>query len=263
MLKEMTGFLFNEIVFGPVKSRRLGVSLGINLLPTHYKYCTYNCIYCECGWNQKPSVEDIRLPGRREVYDALEARLADLKVAGPVPDAITFAGNGEPTIHPEFDSIIEDTRQLRDKWFPDSAIGVLSNASMLHRPKVLEALQNVDMNILKLDAGTDAMFRLINQPPAHLSLDKLLDQFKLLDGNLIIQSIFFRGKYNGQSIDNTTPVELNAWVDNLLAVKPQYVMVYTIDRETPARELEKVSFDELLAIGRRAEEAGIPAKVYG
>lgn len=259
----MTGFLFNDIVFGPVKSRRLGVSLGVNLLPTQYKYCSFNCIYCECGWNKRPGIQDVKLPSRAEVSLALEARLKELKDTGPAPDAITFAGNGEPTIHPEFNAIISDTIRLRDAWAPDSVIGVLSNASMLHRPEVLEALQRIEMNILKLDAGTEETFRLINQPPKRLSLEVLIEQLKALNGNLIIQSIFLRGTYEGKKVDNTLPDELKAWIECLKQIKPQYVMVYSIDRATPAIGLEKVSFDDLLAIGRLAEEAGIPAKVYG
>lgn len=255
--------LFNEIVFGPVKSRRLGVSLGINLLPSTYKFCSFDCIYCECGWGRKGPHDGNSLPRREEVAEALEKRLKELLVSGPVPDAITFAGNGEPTIHPDFAQIIEDTVALRNRYMPDTAIGVLSNASMLHKPEVMKALQSIELNMLKLDAGTEETFRRINQPPSRLTLDILLDQMKTLEGNLIIQSIFLKGEFEGKRVDNTTEAEVEAWVRCLKEVNPQYAMVYSIDRSTPVDTLEKVSFDELLGIAARAEAQGVKVKVYG
>ena len=189
--------------------------------------------------------------------------MKELHQQGPVPDAITFAGNGEPTIHPDFPAILEDTRQLRDTWFPDTPIGVLSNASMLHRKDVMEALRKSELNMLKLDAGTEETFRLINRPPGRLSLGQLIDQMKSFNGGLIIQSMFLRGTADGVRVDNTTDEEVEAWARCLEAIKPQYVMIYSIDRDTPLEKLEKVPFDDLLAIGARAEMAGIPAKVYG
>lgn len=255
--------LFNEIVFGPIKSRRLGISLGINLLPSDYKFCSFDCIYCECGWGMKKEGEGSPLPSRAEVYKALELRLQELKKEMLVPDAITFAGNGEPTLHPEFPGIIDDVISLRDAYIPDTKIGVLSNASMLHKPEILEALQKIELNMLKLDAGTDETFRAINKPPSRLTLDILLNQFKELKGNLIIQSIFFRGVHEGKKVDNTSDAEVEAWIRCLKEVNPQYAMVYTIDRDTPEEDLEKLSFDELLSIGRRAEAQGIPTQVYG
>lgn len=255
--------LFDEIVFGPVKSRRLGVSLGINLLPVENKFCSFDCIYCECGWGKDNAEDGKSLPEREDVSRALEKRLQKIKKEGPAPDAITFAGNGEPTLHPDFPQIIDDTIALRDLYFPETKIGVLSNASMLHKPEVMEALQKVELNMLKLDAGTEETFRAINKPPSRLSLDILLDQFKMLKGNLIIQSIFLRGTYNGKEINNTTDAEVEAWIRCMKEVNPRYAMVYSIDRETPVDTLDKVSFDELLSIGRRAEAQGIPTQVYG
>ncbi len=255
--------LFNEIVFGPIKSRRLGISLGINLLPKDYKFCSFNCIYCECGWAGSKRKDGTPLPSREEVSNQLEARLKELKKTGPVPDAITFAGNGEPTLHPDFAAIIGDTLVLRDRYVPDTRIGVLSNASMLHKADILDALQKVDLNMLKLDAGTEESFRKINQPPSRLTLDILLDQLKLLKGNLIIQSIFLRGHYGKEYVDNTNDSEVEAWIRCVKEVNPKYAMIYAIDRDTPEEGLEKISFDELLSIGQRAEYQGIPTKVYG
>lgn len=255
--------LFNEIVFGPIKSRRLGISLGVNLLPKDYKFCSFDCIYCECGWAGSKREKGTPLPTREEVSTQLEQRLKALKETGPVPDAITFAGNGEPTLHPDFAAIINDTIALRDRYFPDTKIGVLSNASMLHKPEILAALQKIDLNMLKLDAGTEESFRKINHPPSRLTLDILLDQLKQLEGNLIIQSIFLRGNVKKDYVDNTNDAEVEAWIRCVKEVNPQYAMIYAIDRDTPEEGLEKISFDELLSIGRRAEAQGIPTKVYG
>lgn len=255
--------LFNEIVFGPIKSRRLGISLGINLLPPDYKFCSFDCIYCECGWKMEQDAKKSPLPGREDVKLALEEKLKYLVANGPIPDAITFAGNGEPTLHPDFPAIIADTIALRNQYFPDTEIGVLSNASMLHKPEIMDALQKIELNMLKLDAGTEETFRKINIPPSRLSLDILLEQMKELQGNLIIQSIFLRGEHNGKAVNNTTEAEVEAWIRCVKEVNPKYAMIYSIDRDTPVETLEKISFDELLSIAHRAEEQGIPTKVYG
>ncbi|HRY98279.1 MAG TPA: radical SAM protein [Bacteroidales bacterium] len=255
--------LFHEMVFGPVKSRRLGVSLGINLLPSSYKYCSFDCIYCECGWGRRSHKDNEALPSREAVIAALESRLAELSASRHFPDAITFAGNGEPTIHPGFARIIEDTRRLRDQYMPETAIGVLSNASMLHKPEVMDALRSIELNMLKLDAGTEETFRRINQPPSRLTLEILLDQMKQMEGNLIIQSIFLRGEYQEKRIDNTSDAEVEAWIRCVKEVNPQYAMIYSIDRSTPVDTLEKVGFDELLGIAARAEAQGVRVKVYG
>ena len=166
----MSGFLFNEIIFGPVKSRRLGVSLGINLLPIDYKYCTFNCVYCECGWNEEHKTNHSPLPKREEIALLLTQKLEQLQNDGVVPDNITFAGNGEPTIHPDFAEIVNDTILLRDKFFPKASTTVLSNASLVHKPKIFNALLKVDNNILKLDAGSEVQFQRINLSNAKTSL---------------------------------------------------------------------------------------------
>ncbi len=259
----MAGFLFHETVFGPVMSRRLGVSLGVNLLPVDYKYCTFNCIYCECGWTHKKPENNTGLPGRGTVRKLLEKKLSVLQKEGKIPDAITFAGNGEPTIHPEFPEIIDDTIRLRDKYFPEVNITVLSNASTLHHEKVFKALMQIDNNIQKLDAGTENTFQRINRPSGKLSLDRLTEMLCSFNGKLIIQSLFLRSTNNGSVIDNSSEEEVTAWILRLKKIKPEYVMIYPIDRPTPEQNIEKISFEELNRIAARVNEAGIRTKVFG
>ena len=259
----MGGFLFHETVFGPVMSRRLGVSLGINLLPVDYKYCTFNCIYGECGWTHEKPENSEGLPSREMVRELLEKKLISIQEEGKAPDAITFAGNGEPTIHPGFAEIIDDTIMLRDSYFPEAKITVLSNASMLHREKVFDALLKVDNNIQKLDVGTEDSFQLINQPAGKLTLEKVVDQLCRFEGKLIIQTLFLKAKYDNLNIDNTRSGEVKAWLELLKKVKPEYVMVYPVDRATPEQNIEKVSFDELNIIAEMVKNIGIRTKVFG
>ena len=256
----MSTILFNEIVFGPIRSRRLGVSLGINLLPVDGKLCSFDCIYCECGYNAdgKPSSG---IPTRREVKEALENKL---QIMQEKPDVITFAGNGEPTIHPEFASIVDDVIELRDKYFPNAKISVLSNSSMIHQEDVFQALSKVDNNILKLDSAIDDKVRLIDQPNSpDFNVCDLVGQMKRFEGKLIIQSMFLRGMYDGQSVDNTGEEEVSAWIKVLKEVCPRQVMIYTIDRETPAGDLEKVSLDDLNKIADKVRKAGFEVSVAG
>lgn len=259
----MSGFLFHETVFGPVMSRRLGVSLGINLLPVDYKYCTFNCIYCECGWTHRKPENSSGLPERNEVRSLLEEKLKTMKAEGQAPDAITFAGNGEPSIHPEFPEIIRDTIQLRNQYFMDAKITVLSNASMLHKEKVFHALMSVDNNIHKLDAGSEHLFQLINQVQGKLSLNKIVDQLIKFNGKVIVQTLFLRGTHRGIFIDNTIDAEVNAWIKLLERIHPEYVMIYPVDRATPEQNIEKVSFEELSAIAEKVQIKGIKTKVFG
>jgi wyosine [tRNA(Phe)-imidazoG37] synthetase (radical SAM superfamily) len=258
----MTGFLFDELIFGPVYSRRLGVSLGINLLPVNNKYCNFNCVYCECGWTEKDNGIKIVLPKRTNFKTQLENKLKELQGTVNEPDAITFAGNGEPTIHPDFAGIIDDTIEVRDLFAPKAAISILSNASMLHKPKITEALKKVDKNIQKLDSGIESTFHIINQASSGLTLEKIIESLISFDGKLIIQTLFVRGEYNGKIIDNTTDIEIEAWLKVLVKIKPEYVMIYGIDRGTPAKGLEKVPENELNAIAERVEKLSINTKVY-
>ena len=260
----MATFLFDKIIFGPVKSRRLGVSLGINLLPGTKKVCNFNCIYCECGWTPSSSKEGGYLPRREEVSEALDSRLQEMKVRGQRPDVITFAGNGEPTLHPDFSGIIDDCIRLRNKHYPGIKIAVLSNSTTINNPSVKDALQKVDMNILKLDSAFDLTVRLHNQPRVNIKVDELIENLKKFKGQIIIQTLFLRGKYNGRHIDNTTPEEIDAWLEALIKIRPSEVMIYTISRDTPGEDqLRKVPLKELKEIASRVEMLGIQTRVSG
>lgn len=255
----MATFLFDSIVFGPIRSRRLGASLGINLLPINSKVCSFDCIYCECGWTD--SVDKGKLPTRVDVKNYLELKLEELQRNGAPLDVITYAGNGEPTLHPEFSEIIDDSIALRDKYFPQARIAVLSNSTMLNKPKVFEALKRVDQNILKLDSAFDSTVHLLNQPRVKFSTKELTENLKSFDGNLIIQTLFLRGIFNGKAIDNTTKTEVNGWLELIKVIKPKEVMIYTIARDTPATGLEKVSLNDLKKIAAKVEALGIPVQV--
>jgi len=258
----MAGFLFHDIIFGPVRSRRLGLSLGINLLPLHSKFCSFNCIYCECGWTPVTPAAPTELPSREEVAEFLRRRLQELAAEDYLPDAITYAGNGEPTIHPDFAGIVDDTLALRDELAPGARVTVLSNASRIYMPAVFSALNKLDNNILKLDAGTEPMFRMINHPAPDMHLARLVDDLVRFDGRLMIQSLFLRGRYRNGWVDNTTPEELEPWIGHLKRIRPQAVMIYPIARETPLPGLEKISIPELEKIAARVREAGLSVQVY-
>lgn len=258
----MSGSLFDEIIFGPVKSRRFGISLGINLLPLTSKLCSFDCIYCECGLTGHEKGSKPGLYILDQILTALESRLQGLKSNNVIPDAITFAGNGEPTMHPDFESIIDGVVVLRDKYFPDARITVLSNATLLNRAKVKDSLLKADNNVLKLDAGTNETFQAINRPVNHISLEEVVDRLIEFDGNLIIQTLFLRGMIEGKAVDNTLPEEVAEWLKLLVRIKPKNVMLYPIDRLTPYATLEKVSHDELQAIADQVIALGIPAQVF-
>ncbi len=254
--------LFDEIIFGPVRSRRLGVSLGVNLLPTDAKICSFDCIYCECGFNT--TIKETPLPKREEVYEALEKKLQEMVAAGEGPDNITFAGNGEPTMHPRFGLIIDDTIALRDKYCPKAKVSVLSNSAHMHRPTVFEALQKVDHNILKFDSAFDETVQRLDRPAGkYFNVAWQMEQFKKFEGNLTIQTMFLRGILADGVIDNTTEKEVSAWLEALKKIAPKQVMIYTIDRETPTKGLEKISVEELERIAERVRAEGFDVMVSG
>jgi wyosine [tRNA(Phe)-imidazoG37] synthetase (radical SAM superfamily) len=260
----MATFLFDEIIFGPVRSRRLGISLGINLMPTKRKICNFNCIYCECGWTRDIETAVSRLPGRKEVYDALESKLSELNKKSIIPDVITYAGNGEPTLHPDFPGIIYDSIILRDKYFKKTRIAVLSNATTISNPLIKNALLKVDQNILKLDSAFDSTIKIHNQPRVNVNVEELIDNLIGFDGKLIIQTLFLRGIYNGKVIDNTTRVEIREWLKAIERIKPSEVMIYTISRDTPeGARLNKVPLIELKEIAALVESIGIRTQVSG
>jgi wyosine [tRNA(Phe)-imidazoG37] synthetase (radical SAM superfamily) len=260
----MATFLFDEIIFGPVKSRRLGVSLGINLLPTKRKICNFNCIYCECGLTRNIEKELSHLPNREEVYKALESKLAELKNKKQAPDVITYAGNGEPTLHPDFPGIIDDSIILRDKYFPEAEIAVLSNATTITQPLIKDALLKADKNILKLDSAFDETIKLHNQPRVNINAKELIENLASFGGKLIIQTLFLQGEYKGKLIDNTTSEEIEAWLKAIKKINPSEVMIYTISRDTPyGDKLKKVPVTRLREIATKVEELGIRTQVSG
>lgn len=258
----MSGFLFNEIVFGPVKSRRFGVSLGINLLPETMKYCSFNCIYCECGLTGDDQEKRVKLLPADELENAIRQRFEALKKDGLKPDNITFAGNGEPTMHPAFPAIIDLTVELRNQYFPGTQITVLSNSTRLHIPEVRDALLKIDNNVLKLDAGSELMYKRINRPSTPVTLAAIVEQLAGFKGNLIVQSLFLKGTVNGEPVDNTTPEEIRLWTAHILKIKPSLVMLYSFSRETPEKDLQRISKETLQEIAGHLEGSGIPCEVF-
>ena len=252
--------LYDNIIFGPIRSRRLGLSLGVNLLPIESKLCSFDCIYCECGWNDEHPGKR-RFNAREDVRAMLDETLQKMVAQGTPPDVITFAGNGEPTLHPDFESIIEDTIALRDKHCPGAKVSVLSNATQIHREDVRRALMRVDNNILKLDSAFDSTVQLVNKPQGSYTVARTVELLKMFEGNLIIQTMFLRGEYAGQKIDNTTDEEIKAWLKLVAEIAPRQVMVYSLDRDTPCQTLEKVEKHEVNAIAERVRALGIECSV--
>lgn len=258
----MSTILFHHIVFGPIKSRRLGNSLGVNLLPQFGKWCSFDCIYCECGWN-KDGKADTRLPSKEEVYKALETRLHTLKEEGTPIDTITFSGNGEPTLHPHFPEIIDFTLTLRDKLYPQAKVSVLTNATQLGNARIREALMKVNNPILKIDSPLEKMVSLIDRPNANYSLAQTIDNIKLFHGNFILQTMFLKGEVDGNTIDSTNQEHCEAWIKLVKELKPREVMMYTLDRETPAKDLKKVSVEEMTAIAQPLIDEGFLVQIKG
>lgn len=252
--------LYDNIIFGPVRSRRLGLSLGVNLLPVESKLCNFDCIYCECGWNED-HVGRRRFNSREDVRDMLRDTLQVMVAKGELPDVITFAGNGEPTMHPDFEQIIEDTIALRDQICPQAKVSVLSNATQIHREDVRRALLRVDNNILKLDSAFDSTVQLINKPQGSYSVERTVELMKLFEGNMILQTMFLRGEYLSKRVDNTTAEEVDAWLDIVAQIKPRQVMIYSLDRDTPCQTLEKVGREELLQIAAKLQARGFNCSV--
>ena len=253
----MSTIIYPSPIFGPVHSRRLGISLGINLMPADGKVCSFDCIYCECGFNADHH-PTLPRPTREEVARKLEQTLIKMTADGQLPDVLTFAGNGEPTCHPHFAEIIADTIRLRNKYCPKAKVCVLSNSTMIHRPQVHDALMQVDDNILKLDTIDPRYINKVDRPTGQYDIQAIIEHMKAFRGHIIIQTMFMRGKYQGESVDNTTDAYVIPWLDVVKQIRPQQVMVYTIDRETPAHGLEKASREQLDTIRDRVIAVGIP-----
>ena len=256
----MSTKLFGSVIFGPVHSRRLGISLGVNLLPMDGKVCSFDCIYCECGYNSQGKGHG--LPTVEQVYKSLDNKLREMFHNKEELDVITFAGNGEPTLHPQFLDIINNTLLLRNKWFPKAKVSVLSNATCIDKISVFDALNKVDNNILKLDSVVPETVALLNVPNSKsFTVDKLISNLKKFNGNLIIQTLFVRGIHNGHVVDNTTENEVEGWIRAIQEIKPRQVMIYAIDRETPEKNLEKLSKDELEKIADKVRILGYDVTV--
>ena len=252
--------LFGSIIFGPIHSRRLGVSLGVNLLPASGKVCSFDCIYCECGYNAER--KGGKLPKPEEVIGALEERLKAMSATQNPLDVITFAGNGEPTLHPDFARIIDATIALRDRYYPEAKVSVLSNSTRIDRPDVFNALMKVDNNILKLDSVFQETVDMIDVPNQEkFTVDNLIENLKAFKGNLIIQTMFLRGEHNGKVVDNTIEREVAGWLEALREIAPKQVMVYSLDRPTPEQKLVKVPREELEKIADRARALGFDVSV--
>ena len=249
----MSTIIYPSPIFGPVHSRRLGISLGINLLPADGKVCSFDCIYCECGFNEdhRPTLP---LPTREEVAAKLEEKLQQMTAEGQLPDVLTFAGNGEPTCHPHFAEIIDDVIRLRDQYCPKAKVSVLSNSTMIHRQTVHDALMKVDNNILKLDTVDPIYINKVDRPNGTYDVQAVIEGMKAFNGHVIIQTMFMKG----EGVDNTGEEYVAPWLETVKAIKPQQVMIYTIDRETPIQGLQKADREQLDAIRDRVIAAGIP-----
>lgn len=258
----MSTILFHEIVFGPIKSRRLGNSLGVNLLPRHGKWCSFDCIYCECGWN-KDGKGDSKLPTKEEVFAAMEAKMEILTKEGTEVNTITFSGNGEPTLHPDFPEIIDFTLRMRDKYFPSAVVSVLSNATQILREEVRAALMKIENPILKLDGATDEFVQKIDRPAKGYSVAAIIENLRHFNGNFILQTMFLKGEVDGEVVDCTSPEDVRRWVEMAIDLNPREVMMYTLDRETPAQNLSKVTVAEMEEIARPLKEKGIKVQIRG
>ena len=254
----MPTIIFPSPIFGPIKSRRLGISLGINLLPGDGKICTFDCIYCECGLNAERR-SHAPLPTREEVAKKLEEKLLEMQREGTTPDVLTFAGNGEPTIHPAFPEIIADTIALRNKLCPQAKVSVLSNSTLITREKVFNALKMVDNNILKLDTVDTEYIKLTDRPNAAYDLAAIIEKMKAFKGRIVIQTMFMKGSIDGKSIDNTTDEYVQPWIAAVKEIAPRECMIYTIDRETPVKGLQKATKEELDNIVEKLQKEGIKA----
>lgn len=257
--------LFEQTIVGPIRSRRLGRSLGVNLLPLKHKICSYDCIYCECGWNKESEDEIIEYVTPKQVREMLEARLQQLKKEGEEIDSITFAGNGEPTLYPQFPEIVDIVVEMRDKYFPKAVTTLLTNATQLTRPEIFDALHKLDNPTLKLDAGNELMRNRINLPNEKAcSYDELLDSLRRFGSNCIIQTLLFDGiNDEGEIVTNIDPEGFAKYVEIVKEIRPKFVQFYALDRATPAKHLRKLAPEELEKYAEILRKEGIETKIYG
>ena len=243
-------------VFGPIFSRRLGASLGINLLPQQGKLCNFDCIYCECGWNADGR-GDRDLPRTEDVRKALTEKLEECLAANTPIDSITFSGDGEPTLNPDFPDIIDVTLSLRDRYYPQAKVSVLSNATQLSRKGVFEALRKVDNPILKLDAPTDGGAALVNRPVGRYHVEDIVRDLSRFEGDFILQTMFLQG--DGFATEDW----VEPWMDLVRRLRPREVMVYTIDRETPLKGLRKYTVERMQELVQPLIDEGFMIQIKG
>lgn len=254
--------LWDNIAFGPVKSRRLGSSLGINVSPTTVKICSFNCIYCECGWTLEKSIDPKFFFSAEEIIAAIDKKLSQCKETCTPIDSITFSGNGEPTLHPQFYQIIDALIVLRDKYYPKTVITCLSNATQLANKKVLAALKKIENPILKLDAVTEPLFQLIDKPTIPISVEEIIGHLQQMNGDFILQTLFFKGEVDGQCFNNAAEPHLSLWLNVVKQLHPKKIMLYSLDRSTPAQQLEKIPVEELEEIAQQLQKFKILAEAY-
>ena len=258
----MSTFLWESIAFGQIHSRRLGHSLGINLMPVDEKICTFNCLYCECGWTLEKNI-NAREPYPLElVMEAIERKLAECARTDTPVDSITFSGNGEPTLYPWFDKVIDRLRVLRDQYYPKAVITCLSNATQLHRPEIVEALKRIENPMLKLDAGTQTMLDILNAPIVPVDIEQVTDQLCTFNGNLVIQTMFLSGEQDGHHFDNSIDPEWSQWLARIRRIRPKRIVIYSLDRETPALALHKFDKEYLEAIAEKLRAEGFHTETY-
>ena len=249
------------IIYGPVQSRRLGRSLGINLLPAEYKLCSFNCLYCQYGWTKNVTftpgdrLKDLPSPG--VVATALETALAEFSRGHKAIDAISICGNGEPTLYPALAEVAVDIKKLRDRYQPRARVAILSNSSTVGDLAVRAALELLDLKIMKFDAGSEEMFRQLNHPAAPVYMGEIVAGLKQLK-NTFLQSCFVQGR-----VTNADPDSVAMWIDKVREIHPLGVQVYTLDREPADKRIEKVSLTTLRWIAYAVRwRAAVPAEVY-
>ncbi|MBO4558234.1 MAG: radical SAM protein [Bacteroidales bacterium] len=252
----MATFLWDDIVFGPIHSRRVGRSLGINLLPLRAKVCTFDCVYCECGGLRKDA-DSLALPTLEQVMAAIDGKTATLAEQGQGIDSISFTGNGEPTIHPDFPAIIDHILAARDRYFPQAVVSVFTNATRLDRPEVVAALKKVDNPILKIDCALDNMAAVMNRPKGAYSVARVVENMKAFEGNFVLQTMLVKGDV----VDNTTPEALAAWYDVVRQLRPREIMLYSVARDTPVEGILKVDADSLRAAAAPLLEEGFNIQI--
>jgi len=256
----MSTIIYPSPIFGPVHSRRLGISLGINLLPEGGKFCSFDCVYCECGLNSERRTNN-PLPSAERVETALVSKIKELKEENIIPDVFTFAGNGEPTLNPHFPEIVDRVIRVRNEYCPNAKISILSNATQIHRPEIREALMQFDNNIQKLDTVSPIYINKVDRPQGHYDVEEQIQYLASFNGHVIIQTMFMDGELNGESVNNTTPAYVEPYIEALKRIQPSKVMIYTIDRETPVKGLKKATPEVLDAIAEKIKKAGFECSV--